>query len=156
VANDCAGLEAGQAEALPIKSPAKKPTPMEASCAWLVRRRKVLVVRRPPEGLLGGLFELPGGELEAREAPEEGLARQLRERIGLEPKEIRPLGRIQHVFSHRVLRLHVHAAVLPAGGRVRRSYFDAHRWVAREALDGMALSAVARRAVALAGSAPHR
>jgi A/G-specific adenine glycosylase len=152
VAGDCQARAAGHAESLPIKTPARKPTPVEASCAWLVRRGRVLVVRRPPEGLLGGLFELPGGELEPREAPEEGLARQLRERIGLEPKEIRPLGELKHVFSHRVLRLYVHRAELPAG-RVRRRYFDTHRWVGADALEGLALSTLARKAVALAAAA---
>jgi A/G-specific adenine glycosylase len=153
IAADCRAHAAGHAESLPIKSPARKPTHFEASCAWLVRRGRVLVVRRPPDALLGGLFELPGGDLEPREAPEQGLARQLRERIGLEPKEIRPLGELKHVFSHRVLRLHVHTAELPEG-RVRRRYFDRHRWVGGNALEGLALSALARKAIALAAPTP--
>ena len=49
----------------------------------LERRGRALAVRRPPRGLLGGLWELPGGELAAGEPPEPALARALRERVGL-------------------------------------------------------------------------
>ena len=63
------------------------------------------------------------------------------------------MGELKHVFSHRVLWLYVHKAELPAG-RIRRRYFDTHRWVGTDALEGMALSTLARKAVALAAAAP--
>jgi A/G-specific adenine glycosylase len=149
LARDCGARAAGDPEALPVKRPKAPPRRAFAVCAWVVRRGRALAVRRPPEGLLGGLWELPGGELEAREAPEEGLARTLRERVGLVVKRAEPLGRVEHVFTHRRLSLEVYRAEV-APGPVRRSGFDAHRWLAPRRLGELPTSAVANKALALA------
>ena len=52
--------------------------------AWIERRGRVLGVQRPEGGLLGGLWELPGGDLQPGETPEAGLRRCLAESLGLE------------------------------------------------------------------------
>jgi A/G-specific adenine glycosylase len=145
----CRGRAAGRAEALPVKAAKAAPRAMEAVAALLVRGACVLAVRRPPHGLLGGLWELPGGDLAPGEKPAAGLARVLRERIGLAPDQATPLGVVTHGFTHRALRLHVFRAEAPPG-RVRRREFDAHRWLAPAAFAGLPLSAVAKKALALA------
>lgn len=145
----CRGSNAGRAEALPVKAPKKQPKRIEAVAALLVRGPRVLALRRPPSGLLGGLWELPGGELAAGEKPAAGLARALRERVGLAPLRAKRLGEVTHGFTHRTLRLHVYRAAAPAG-RVRRSDADAHRWLPLAALETLPLSALAKKALALA------
>jgi A/G-specific adenine glycosylase len=144
----CAGLAAGRAEALPVKAPKAAPRAVEAAAALLARGPRVLAVRRPPHGLLGGLWELPGGELAPGETPARGLARALRERIGLAPARVTRVGEVEHGFTHRTLRLHVFRAEAKPG-RVRRRELDAHRWLAPAALAGLPLSAVAKKALAL-------
>jgi A/G-specific adenine glycosylase len=145
----CAGLAAGNPEALPVKRRAAAPKPVAAVAALLERRGRVLAVRRPPKGLLGGLWELPGGEVAAGETPEAALARSLQEHVGISPEDARAAGVVRHAFTHRALALHVFVAGA-AGGRVRLDGFDAHRWLPRAALSELPLSSVARRAVALA------
>jgi 8-oxo-dGTP pyrophosphatase MutT (NUDIX family) len=98
--------------------------------------------------LLGGLWELPGGELAAHEPPGAGLARLLRERVGLAPAHSLRVGEVKHGFTHRTLRLHVFRAEAPAG-RVRLREFDAHRWLAAGALDELPLSALTKKALGL-------
>jgi A/G-specific adenine glycosylase len=146
----CRGRAAGRAEALPVKAPKAAPREVEAVAALLVRGGRALAVRRPPRGLLGGLWELPGGELAPDETPRSGLARLLRECVGLAAVAPTPIGVVMHGFTHRKLRLHVFRAEAPAG-HVRRSGLDAHRWLAPSALGTLPLSALARKALALAG-----
>jgi A/G-specific adenine glycosylase len=144
----CRARAAGRAEARPVKAAKAPPREIEAVAALLVRGGRALAVRRPPRGLLGGLWELPGGELAPGETPACGLARLLRERVGLAAVAPTPIGVVTHGFTHRTLRLHVFRAEAP-GGRVQRSGPDAHRWIAPSAFAALPLSAVAKKALAL-------
>ncbi|MFW5737513.1 MAG: NUDIX domain-containing protein, partial [Spirochaetota bacterium] len=57
---------------------------MRQSTAALIRHGdRLLFVRRPPGGDLGGLWELPGGKVDDGERPEEALLRELREELGV-------------------------------------------------------------------------
>ena len=148
IAARCWARKSGDPEAIPVKRPRPKPKRLEAAAAFLERRGKALAVRRPPRGLLGGLWELPGGELRARESPEDGLARSMRERVGLTFSGIEKLGTVRHVFTHRVLHLHVYRA-RGASGRVRLADFDAHRWLPPARLAELPQSAVMGKALRL-------
>ncbi len=142
----CRASNEADPEALPVKAKKKAPKPVQGAAVWLERGGKVLVVRRPPEGLLGGLWELPGGDLESGETPEAGVARQVREQLGLEVEELSSCGSVRHVFTHRVLELHVFRG-LGGEGRVRRRGPDAHRWLGGDAAAALPLSKVARKAL---------
>ena len=65
--------------------------PVLASCAVVKRRGRVLLTRRanPP---CAGMWDLPGGFLEAGETPEQALHRELREELGAEVRSARLLG----------------------------------------------------------------
>lgn len=59
--------------------------------AAIIRREKnVLLGLRPESGTLAGLWEFPGGKIELGEQPEDALARELKEELGIEA-EIGPL-----------------------------------------------------------------
>jgi A/G-specific adenine glycosylase len=150
VAAHCRARESGDPEAIPVKRPRAEPKRLEAAAAFLERRGKALAVRRPPRGLLGGLWELPGGELLEKEEPEEGLARSVLERVGLTLSETEALGTVRHVFSHRVLHLHVYRA-RGVSGRVRLTGFDAHRWLPAARLAELPQSAVMGKTLRLLG-----
>ncbi|MGF1545578.1 MAG: (deoxy)nucleoside triphosphate pyrophosphohydrolase [Parvularculaceae bacterium] len=45
---------------------------------------RVLIAERPDNAESGGLWEFPGGKLEAGESPEEGLVRELREELAID------------------------------------------------------------------------
>jgi A/G-specific adenine glycosylase len=75
LAGACEARASGDPERWPERAPvAERPT-VHAACGVVRRRGKVLVVRRPERGLLGGLWEFPGGRLAEGEGAEEACAR---------------------------------------------------------------------------------
>ena len=97
---------------------------------------------------MGGLWELPGDDLAPREAPARGLRRALRERVGLDVGLLRKAGSVEHVFTHRRLRLHVYRCEAQ-GGRVRLAGPDAHRWLAPSGLARLPQASLTRKALGL-------
>jgi 8-oxo-dGTP diphosphatase len=72
--------------------------PRKLVMAGLLERDGAFLLARRPEGAhLAGLWEFPGGKLEAGESPEQCLARELREELGLEAK----VGEVFMVVFHR-------------------------------------------------------
>jgi A/G-specific adenine glycosylase len=152
VASECDARRAGDTEALPVRPSKRRPRDVQAVAAWLPRRDRVLAVRRSPGGLLGGLWELPGGAMLPGEEPEAALRRVLRDDLGLGFGAAQPCGSVEHVFTHRRLVLHV-LRCDAAAGRVRRRGFDGHRWLRPQGMSRLATGGPTRKALALlAGS----
>jgi A/G-specific adenine glycosylase len=149
VSRYCDAHAAGDAESLPVRAPKRAPKPVHAVAALVLRRGKVLAVQRPAKGLLGGLWELPGGEIGARERGPAVLARVLRERTGLEIGAVALAGRFDWAFTHRALRTTVYRCEAVAG-RVRLDGWDRHRWVTAAAFAALPLGSVSKRALDLA------
>jgi A/G-specific adenine glycosylase len=61
---------------------------------------RVLIQHRPSKGLLGGLWEFPGGKIEAGETPEEALVREIREELGVTIQVGQRLGQYKHAYTH--------------------------------------------------------
>lgn len=58
-----------------------------AACALVDADGRVLLAQRPAGKNMAGLWEFPGGKIEAGESPEAALVRELREELGIEVKE---------------------------------------------------------------------
>ena len=145
----CAAYAAGDPQSLPVRGSKARPRRIEATAALVLRRGKALAVRRPPSGLLGGLWELPGDDLIEKERPGAGIVRGLRERVGLSVSGPKRIGAVEHVFTHRILRLHVFRCEA-GSGRTRLSGFDSHRWLALGALRELPHASVTAKALGLA------
>ncbi|MGF1502683.1 MAG: A/G-specific adenine glycosylase [Paracoccaceae bacterium] len=130
----CAGQAAGIAETLPTKAP-KRPKPVREGIAWAAfDGDRIMVVRRPAKGLLGGMLALPssGWEGQARPAPVAA--------------EWHPVGEVRHTFTHFHLRLEIERAAY------RGALPEGAAWLPRaEAEAGM--PTLFRKAVRLLGSA---
>ncbi|MFN3857264.1 MAG: 8-oxo-dGTP diphosphatase MutT [Caulobacter sp.] len=61
-----------------------KPIVLVAAAALIDADGRVLVCQRPKGKQLAGLWEFPGGKVEAGETPEECLIRELKEELGIE------------------------------------------------------------------------
>lgn len=96
--------------ALPVKAPKKK-TPHYQVAAGIIRKgKKLLIAQRLPTGMLGGLWEFPGGKQEQEETLEECLLREVREELDIEIEVGGHMVSVDHGFSHFSITLHAFAA----------------------------------------------
>jgi len=147
LAKTCLALARGRQEELPVRA-ARKPTPhydIAAAVVW--RARRILIARRRPKGLLGGLWEFPGGKRQRGETLRAAVVREVREEVGLDVTVRRALVNVDHAYSHFRITLHVFECD-PAAGRARAIVPDAVRWVRLAELDAYAFPAANRRVIA--------
>lgn len=142
----CRGRALGIAETLPRKAAKAVRPARHGAQFWLTDAAgQVLLRRRPPEGLLGGMLELPGAPWRAEPwSREDALCH------APQPAEWRLAGQAVHGFTHFALTMDVYAArveQITAPGLLCRA----------DALDGEALPTAMRRCVAVAtrGSLPR-
>lgn len=82
-----------------------------AACALVDGDGRVLLARRPEGKPLAGLWEFPGGKVEAGETPETSLIRELREELGIDVAKacLAPLTFASHAYEdfHLLMPLYV-------------------------------------------------
>ena len=97
---------------------APKPLPFQVIGVGVVRNSagEVLIDQRLEEGLLGGMWEFPGGKQEQGETIETCIARELKEELGIAVTVGAELITVDHAYSHKKLRFVVHPLRLGLGG----------------------------------------
>jgi A/G-specific adenine glycosylase len=140
--SDCAGRRAGIAAALPRRAPRRQRPLRHGVHFWLIDAEgQVLLRRRPPEGLLGGMTELPGTTWRAEPwLPAEALC------FAPMPAQWRPVGQVRHGFTHFELTIDLYSARVPL---IEAAGFARHI----DALAHEALPSVMRKCVRLARDA---
>lgn len=142
----CSASARGDAERIPNKPAKAAARPSQSVAALVLRRGRALLVRREAGSLLGGFWELPGGEVSRGEKPAAALAARLAERLGLDVTDVSPAGAVRHCLTHRTLRVHLFAA-RARPGRLRRSGYEEHVWAPPERLAGLRSTALTRKAL---------
>ncbi len=96
----CESYANGTQALRPVRSP-KSPIPhREVAAGVLFRNGKVLIGRRPQDGLLAGLWEFPGGTKESGETLPQCLQREWQEELGVSVEIDRFLGKFEHAYTH--------------------------------------------------------
>ena len=105
----CAAYAAGDPAAYPVKdAPRELPFQVIGVGVVLDQAGRVLIDQRLNEGLLGGLWEFPGGKQEPGEAIEATIARELTEELAITVEVGEELITLEHAYSHKKLRFVVH------------------------------------------------
>jgi A/G-specific adenine glycosylase len=138
-ADDCVGCARGIAETLPVKAE-RAVRPLRRGAAFVASDAKgaVLLMKRPENGLLGGMLQpplgpwaekFPSGRAALAQAPFDA---DWRKRAGI----------VRHGFTHFELEIEVYAATLAKRPKI------AGQWIPQDALRAAALPTVMRKIVA--------
>lgn len=95
---------------------------------------KILIDRRRQEGLLGGLWEFPGGKIEPEETVEACIKREIQEELGIEVEVGDRLITIDHTYTHFHVTLNVHHC-RHLSGEPQPIECDEIRWVTLAEID---------------------
>jgi A/G-specific adenine glycosylase len=138
--------ELADPSALPVRSPRKARPRYDVTAAAIWREDRLLIVQRPLEGLLGGLWEFPGGRRQNGEPLEQCLIREVAQSTGVAVAVRRPLATVRHAFTHFEITLYgYHCAYVD--GDARPVGYDACRWVGMDGLSGYAFSRAHNRLI---------
>jgi len=130
----CEARRRNEQDQLPVKAKAK-PTPHHDIAVGIIwKRDRILIDQRKSDGLLGGLWEFPGGKREPGEALETALRREVLEEVGIRIRVLRQIGRVKHAYSHFRITLYAFEC-RHVSGRPRALGCAAWRWVRLEELD---------------------
>jgi len=124
----CFARRAGSQHEIPFRPPTRRTPHYTIGIGVVHRRGKIFIQRRPPEGLLGGLWEFPGGKRVGREPLTETVRRELAEELGIDVEVGLKIARVEHAYTHFRITLHAyHCQHLR--GTPRPTAADAWRWV---------------------------
>ena len=112
---------------------------MEVAAAVIEYDGRILIARRKPGGRFGGLWEFPGGKVEAGERPEDALVREIAEELGLQIAVGVSLGVFPYRAGDFAVELYAFRASVLAG-KVRLDDHDRLLWARPEEFDPLGFS----------------
>ncbi|CAI8159695.1 MAG: Adenine DNA glycosylase [Synechococcus sp. CC9902] len=131
---NCAAYAAGDPCCWPVTD-ASKPVPFQVIGVGVVLNAEgeVLIDQRLEEGLLGGMWEFPGGKQEPGETIQTCIARELQEELAINVLVGEELITVDHAYSHKKLRFVVHLCKW-VSGEPQPLASQQVRWVRPESL----------------------
>jgi len=100
----------------------------------LDEKKRILISRRDESAHQGGLWEFPGGKVEAGESLEQALARELLEELGITPAKTSPLLKVPHDYGDKHVLLDV-CVVWAFTGEASGLEGQALEWISVERLE---------------------
>ncbi len=113
----CVARQRGEQDRLPVRAKRKAVPHYDIAVGLIWRKGRVLIDRRKPEGLLGGLWEFPGGKRRWGESLKAALRREVREELVVGVRVGRPFMKVRHAYSHFRITIHVFECRLSAPAR---------------------------------------
>jgi A/G-specific adenine glycosylase len=130
----CRAYQTGRVEQFPkrIRSPK---TPLHHIAVGVVYRNgRLLITRRKPEGLLGGLWEFPGGKVKQDEDPAKACIREIREEVNLDVTVDGHISQVKHAYTHFKILMDVFLCRCVAGEVKLNGPVD-FRWITLGEID---------------------
>lgn len=124
----CRAYRNGTQSQRPVRTPKKKVPHHQIVIGAIQRNGEYLLGKRKSDGFLGGLWEFPGGKIEANEKHEEALHREVGEELSIKLKSADYLTSVDHAYSHFKVTLHVYVCTANRA-RPKTNVHTELRWV---------------------------
>jgi len=152
----CRAHAAGKQDVLPVRRRTRAVPHVDVAVGVILKRGRVLIDRRPDDGLLGGLWEFPGGKMRRGESPAQTVRREVLEEVGVEvAPNAEPFVTVRHAYSH--FRITLRAVLCDhVRGRARPIQCAAVKWVPVEALSTYAFPRANQKVIAALTETPTK
>lgn len=104
------------------------------TAAVIAQNGRFLIAQRPRKGLLGGMWEFPGGKCQEGETLESCLKREIQEELALEIEVGPSFGVYRHAYTHYRVTLHAFRCIILGANQPVALQGQAFQWVERQQL----------------------
>lgn len=140
VSQDCLALQQGLVDVLPTPKARKKLPQRDTAMLVIKKGNRILLERRPPTGIWGGLWSLPECD------PDENIGLMCKKYWGFHAEEIKPLSTWSHTFSHYRLSVQAHEVIIREKNRLVMDE-NRYEWCNIEQAGKKGLAAPVRRLI---------
>lgn len=131
VQRHCCAKTQKRQDVLPVRLPKKDIPHHQVAIAAIYSNGRYLIGKRPSKGLLGGLWEFPGGKMRQGEHIQDTLMRESGEELGVVLDVGGLIAVAKHAYTHFKVTLHVYRCTI-VSGTPAPNYHTELRWVAPE------------------------
>lgn len=116
VRDHCCAWAVGTVESFPVAKK-KAPIPHYDLAVAIIRNKKneYLIQRRPEDGMLGGLWQFPGGKQEADESLPNTCHREILDELGINISIDQPFYTLSHAYTHFKITIHAFLCTIASG-----------------------------------------
>jgi A/G-specific adenine glycosylase len=132
--NYCMAYQNGKQTEYPVRKKKKKIPHYNIAVGIIQKKNKILITKRKPEGLLGGLWEFPGGKIKDKEKPIDACIREIKEELNLKIDVLKELTQVLHAYTHFTIKMWVYLCNYRGGRISLKSALD-YRWIKFQELD---------------------
>ncbi len=131
IRENCRAFQNNATADYPQRLPKKTPPLQKMTFAVVMRGKRFLILRRPGQGLLGGLWEFPGEVIQDQPIDEGKVIDMIRRQTGVQATILRRLGNVRHAYTHFRVSADVYLCHYREGD-VRLDGHTAYHWIQPE------------------------